>query len=60
LPDQRFLASFNPYRDGQPFRYQQERDLFGFFGNAYAVFEAFCFALFAVGALIDPAHFPRS
>jgi hypothetical protein len=31
--------------------------LFGFFGNGYSVFEAFCFALFAVGALIDPAHF---
>ena len=30
----------------------------GFFSNGYSVFEAFCFALFAVGALIDPAHFP--
>jgi hypothetical protein len=39
-------------------RYEQERDLFGFFSNFYSVFEAFCFALFAVGALIDPAKFP--
>ena len=43
---------------GQPFRYMQERDLFGFFSNAHSVFDAFCFALFAVGALIDPGNFP--
>jgi hypothetical protein len=35
--DQSFAASFNPHRDGQPFRYQQERDLFGFFTNAFSV-----------------------
>src|SRR5262245_56672084 len=58
--DQSFTAWFNAHRDGQPFRYHQERDLFGFFSNAYSVFEAFCFTLFAVGALIDPAHFPLS
>jgi hypothetical protein len=44
--------------NGQPFRYMQERDLFGFFSNAHSVFDAFCFALFAVGALIDPGNFP--
>jgi hypothetical protein len=44
--------------DGQPFRYMQERDLFGFYSNAHSVFDAFCFALFAVGALIDPGNFP--
>jgi hypothetical protein len=56
--DQSFTASFNAHRDGQPFRYHQERDLFGFFSNGYSVFEAFCFALFAVGTLKNPAHFP--
>jgi hypothetical protein len=55
--DRSFTARFNARRDGQPFRYEQERDVFGFFGNGYSVLEAFCFALFAVGALIDPAHF---
>jgi hypothetical protein len=43
---------------GQPFRYTQERDLFGFFSNAHSVFDAFCFALFAIGALRDSANFP--
>jgi hypothetical protein len=43
---------------GQPFRYMQERDLFGFFSNAHSVFDAFCFALFAIGALRDSANFP--
>jgi hypothetical protein len=43
---------------GQPFRYMQERDLFGFFSNAHTVFDAFCFALFAIGALRDSANFP--
>src|SRR6266511_3942555 len=42
----------------QPFRYMQERDLFGFYSNAHSVFDAFCFALFAVGALIDSGNFP--
>jgi hypothetical protein len=56
--DQSFTASINAHRDGQPFRYHQERDLFGFFSNGYSVFEAFCFALFAVGTLKNPAHFP--
>jgi hypothetical protein len=56
--DQSFTCWFNAHRDGQPFRYHQERDLFGFFSNAYSVFEGFCFTLFAVGALIDPARFP--
>ena len=35
----------------------QERDLFGFFSNAHSVFDAFCFALFAIGALRDSANF---
>jgi hypothetical protein len=58
--DRRFTASINAQGTdfGQPSRYEQERDLFGFFSNAHSVFDAFCFALFAVGALIQPADFP--
>jgi hypothetical protein len=40
------------------FRYEQGRDLFGFFSNGYSVFEAFCFALFAIGALTGSPEFP--
>ncbi len=44
---------------GQPFRHRQERDLFGFFSNVFSVFEALCFALFAIGALSTAsAKFP--
>lgn len=39
-------------------RYLQERALFGFFGNAFAAFEALFFGLFAIGAMIAPADFP--
>jgi hypothetical protein len=58
--DQSFTASFNAHRadTGQPFRYEQERDLFGFFSNGFSVFEAFSFALFGVGTLFDSANFP--
>jgi hypothetical protein len=58
--DRRFTASINAQGTdfGQPSRYEQERDLFGFFSNATSIFDAFCFALFAVGALIQPADFP--
>ena len=58
--DESFTASFNAHGTdaGQPFRYEQERDLFGFFSNGFSVFEALCFALFALGALTDPVNFP--
>lgn len=39
-------------------RYLQERALFGFFGNAFAAFEACFFGLFAIGAILAPANFP--
>jgi hypothetical protein len=41
-----------------PIRYQQERSLFGFFSNGFSVFEATFYALFALGALLSPSHFP--
>jgi hypothetical protein len=57
--DDRFTASIAG--DGpappQPMRYEQERDLFGFFGNAFSVFDCFCFALFAIGALTGASNF---
>jgi len=58
--DTRLTASIRTHGTGpgQPFRYEQERDLFGFFSNGFSVFEAFCFALFAVGALTGSAEFP--
>jgi hypothetical protein len=57
--DKSFRSSITAHgTGGQPFRYKQERDLFGFFSNAHSVFDAFCFALFAIGALRDSANFP--
>lgn len=58
--DDSFTASINAHgtTSGQPIRYQQERDLFGFFSNAFSVFDSFCFALFAIGSLASPANFP--
>ncbi len=58
--DGRFTASVKahgPAPDPQT-RYEQERDLFGFFSNGYAVFETFCFLLFAIGALTGEGNFP--
>lgn len=52
--DKEFTASIVKHGPGpgQPLRYQQERDLFGFFTNGVSVFDAYCFAMFAVGALL--------
>jgi hypothetical protein len=38
-------------------RYEQERDLFGFAGNAYSAFDAFYYAMFAIGAFVEPKIF---
>jgi hypothetical protein len=58
--DDRFTASINAHGSGpaQPIRYEQERDLFGFFSNAFSVFDTFCFSLFAIGALTGAGYFP--
>jgi hypothetical protein len=42
---------------GQPLRYHQERNLFGFFSNGVSVLDAYCFAMFAVGAILIPSNF---
>ncbi len=43
---------------GQPYRYQQERDLFGFFSSGVSALDSFCFAAFAIGALTGSSEFP--
>lgn len=43
---------------GNPYRYQQERDLFGFFSNGFSSLESLAFAMFAVGAIKDLPQFP--
>jgi hypothetical protein len=54
--DECFTATIKKNGPGQA-RYEQERDLFGFASNAYSVFEAFHYAMFAIGALIKPLIF---
>ena len=42
---------------GFPARYHQERDLFDFVVNGQSAVECLCFALHAIGAMIDPGRF---
>jgi hypothetical protein len=60
--DKSFTASIANHgpAPGQPMRYQQERDLFGFFGSGISVFDAFYFGMFAIGTLVLPPNFPLS
>jgi hypothetical protein len=39
-------------------RHYQERCLFDFFSTGFSAFDAFFYAAFAIGAMIDPAAFP--
>ena len=39
-------------------RYQQERQLFGFFLSGYAALDSFCFFLYFAAAHLQPSHFP--
>jgi hypothetical protein len=57
--DDRFTASIASHgpAPAQPIRYEQERDLFGFFSNAFSVFDTLCFVLFAIGALTGAPNF---
>jgi hypothetical protein len=57
--DQHLTASFSTQPGaGHPIRYQQERDLFGFFRSGLSVFDAFCFGSFAIGAMTGSTDFP--
>jgi hypothetical protein len=38
--------------------YNQERELFGFFVTGWSAIESLCYALFAIGAMIDRKRFP--
>ncbi|QOY88028.1 hypothetical protein [Paludibaculum fermentans] len=60
--DASFRRLVNRYGDAppQPYRYQQERDLFAFFGAALSTIESFSFALFSLGAKVNPGRFPIS
>jgi hypothetical protein len=42
---------------GEPERFAQERDLFGFFSNAMSVFEAYSLAMYVAGSWLAPAVF---
>jgi hypothetical protein len=41
-------------------RHDQEHHLFSFFSNGFAVFEAFFYGMFTVGAILLPAEFPMT
>lgn len=41
-------------------RYSQEKELFGFFGSGLACLESYCYANFAIGAIITPGSFPMT
>jgi hypothetical protein len=58
--NERFTSSIIAHgrAPAQPLRYQQERDLFGFFNNGVSIFDAFCYGMFALGALLVPRDFP--
>jgi hypothetical protein len=42
---------------GEPERFAQERDLFGFFSNAMSVFEAYSLAMYVAGSWLAPTVF---
>jgi hypothetical protein len=58
--DDIFSTSILKYGAGPPAeeRYNQERDLFGFFNSGFSTFEAFFYSAFAAGAFLQPNHFP--
>jgi hypothetical protein len=41
-------------------RYQQERDLFGFFSSGFSIFESSFYGLFSIGSIISAANFPMT
>jgi hypothetical protein len=60
--DKKFTGSINK-SGGTPVpceRYIQERELFSFFVNGLATIESFCFAIYAIGSLVEPSAFSMS
>ncbi len=61
VADDRFTASIRQFPQPPLDEYQvQEEALFTFFVAGFAVIESFAFALFALGAMLQPANFPMS
>lgn len=61
VADDRFTASIRKFPRPPLDEYQvQEEALFVFFVAGFAVIESFAFALFALGAMLQPANFPMS
>jgi hypothetical protein len=60
--DQGFRASIGRYSTSPsaPQRYQQERDLFGFFVSGLSAIESFCYGAFAMASMVDAGAFPFS
>src|SRR5829696_5705306 len=57
--DKRFTASVKSHGrgPGEPERYCQERDLFGFASSAYSMFDAVHYAMFVAGSFVDSTNF---
>jgi hypothetical protein len=58
--DEAFTESFRVHGDApiQPYRYQQERELFNFFINGLSAIECLCYGFFAIDAMVDKKQFP--
>jgi hypothetical protein len=56
--EQAFTALVTQTAPEPQIRYEQERALFGFFSNGFSVVESTFYGLFALGAMLSPAHFP--
>ncbi len=52
-----FTEAITAQQDSES-RYIQERELFSFFVSGLSVIESFCFALFALGRMLQPLDFP--
>jgi hypothetical protein len=54
-----FTQSVGHFGDSPPAdkRYQQERQLFGFFVSGYAALDSFCFFMYFAAAYLQPGHF---
>jgi hypothetical protein len=61
IANDRFTASIRQFPQPPLDEYQvQEEALFVFFVAGFAAIESFAFALFALGAMLQPANFPMS
>jgi hypothetical protein len=56
-----FATSVQAHGDSPapPYRFEQEREMFGFFFSGLSSIESLGYGLYAIGALLDPAAFPE-